>query len=145
MSLQARLQNELTAARKARDGAATLVLGTTLSEVKNRAIELRRDLADDDVIEVVRRAIKRRRESIPLFERAERAELVKKEADEVTLLERYLPTQAGTDDIRVAVRAAIAAGANNVGAVMGQVMPLFKGTAEGGVINSIVREELAGK
>ena len=144
-TLQSRLHSELTAARKAQDKAATLLLGTTLSEVKNREIELKRDLTDDDVIEVIRRGIKKRRESIEMYEKGGRTELADKERAEVTMLEKYLPAQAGADEIRAAVRAAIAAGANNVGAVMGKVMPQFKGKAEGGVINTIVREELAGK
>jgi uncharacterized protein len=144
-ALQSRLQVELTAARKAQDKAATLLLGTTLSEVKNREIELRRELTDDDVIEVIRRAIKKRRESVEMYEKGGRAELAAKEAAEAKMLERYLPAQASTDDIRAAVKAAIAGGANNVGAVMGKVMPQFKGKAEGSVINAIAREELAGK
>ena len=61
------------------------------------------------------------------------------------MLERYLPAQVSPDEIRTAVRAAIAAGANNLGAVMGRVVPQFKGRAEGSVINAIAREELAGK
>src|SRR5437868_5735987 len=61
-ALLARLQGELTAARKSQDKAATLLLGTTIAEVRNREIELRRDLTDDDVIEVIRRGIKKRRE-----------------------------------------------------------------------------------
>ena len=144
-ALQSRLQEELNAARKAQDKPATLLLGTTLSEVKNRAIELKRDLTDADVIDVVRRGIKKRRESIEMYEKGGRAELAAKEAAEVTLLERYLPAQIGDDEIRTAVRAAIAAGANNVGTVMGKVMPQFKGRAEGSAINAIAREELAGK
>ena len=144
-ALQSRLQVELTAARKAQDKAATLLLGTTLSEVKNREIELKRELTDDDVIEVVRRGIKKRRESVEMYEKAGRNELAAKESAEVKMLERYLPAQASTDDIRAAVKAAIAAGANNVGAVMGKVMPQFKGKAEGSTINAIAREELAGK
>jgi len=143
-ALQSRLQGELTAARKAQDKAATLLLGSTLSEVKNRAIELKRDLTDDDVVEVVRRGIKKRRESIELYDKAGRAELAASERAEVALLEKYLPAQVNPDEIRAAVRAAIAAGANNVGAVMGKVMPQFKGKAEGGTINAIVREELGG-
>ena len=143
-ALQSRLQGELTAARKAQDKAATLLLGSTLSEVKNRAIELKRDLTDDDVVEVVRRGIKKRRESIELYDKAGRAELAASERAEVALLEQYLPAQVNPDEIRAAVRAAIAAGANNVGAVMGKVMPQFKGKAEGGTINAIVREELGG-
>jgi uncharacterized protein YqeY len=144
-ALQARLQSELTAARKAQDKAATLLLGTTLSEVKNRSIELKRDLTDDDVIDVIRRAIKKRREAVEMYEKAGRQELADKERFEVGLLERYLPAQANTDDIRAAIRAAVAAGANNVGAVMAKVMPQFKGKAEGSTINAIAREELAGK
>ena len=145
-ALQSRLQGELTAARKAQDKAATLLLGTTLSEVKNRAIELKRDdLTDDDVIDVIRRGIKKRRESIEMYDKGGRPELAEKERAEVTMLERYLPAQAGADEIRAAVKAAIAGGAANVGAVMGKVMPQFKGKADGNAINSIVREELAGK
>lgn len=143
-ALQSRLQGEMTAARKAQDKAATLLLGSTLSEVKNRSIELKRDLIDDDVVDVIRRGIKRRRESIDLYDKAGRAELAETERAEVALLEKYLPAQVNPEDIRSAVRAAIAGGANNVGAVMGEVMPQFKGKAEGGTINAIVREELGG-
>jgi uncharacterized protein len=143
--LQTRLQDEMNSARKAQDKAATLLLGTTLSEIKNRAIELRRDVTDEDVIEVIRRGIKKRRESIEMYEKGARQDLADKERHEVTLLERYLPAQANPDDIRAAVRAAIVGGAANVGAVMGKVMPQFKGKADGNVINAIVREELAGK
>jgi uncharacterized protein YqeY len=144
-ALQAQLQQELTAARKAQNKPATLLLGTTLSEVKNREIELKRDLNDDDVIEVVRKGIKKRREAIEMFEKGGRQEMAEKERAEVGMLERYLPPQVSTDEIRSAVKAAIAAGAANVGAVMGKVMPQFKGRAEGSAINAIAREELGGK
>lgn len=144
-TLQSRLLSELTAARKNQDKPATLLLGSTLSEVKNRSIELKRDLTDDDVIEVIRRGIKKRRESIDLYEKGGRAELAQAERAEVALLEKYLPAQVDPEELRAAVRAAIAAGANNVGAVMGKVMPQFKGRAEGGTINAIAREELGAK
>ena len=144
-ALQARLQQELTAARKGQDKAATLLLGTTLSEVKNREIELKRDLTDDDVMDVIRRGIKKRREAIEMFEKGGRKEMAEKERAEVTMLERYLPAQVSPDEVRAAVKAAIAAGANNLGAVMGKVMPQFKGRAEGSAINAIAREELGGK
>lgn len=144
-AFETRLQSELIAARKAQDKPATLLLSTTLSEVRNRAIELKRDLTDEDVLEVIRRGIKKRRESIEMYEKAARPELVDKEKAEVALLERYLPAQMSDDEIRAVVRAAIAGGAGNVGAVMGRVMPQLKGKADGSAINAIVREELAGK
>jgi uncharacterized protein len=142
-SLLARLQADLTAARKSQDAPRTLVLGSVLADLKNREIELRRDLTDEDVIDVVRRGIKRRRESIEAYNKAKRDDLAQKEAGEVRALEGYLPANVSDDEIRTAVRAAGAAGALNIGAVMGKVMPQFKGRAEGGTISAIAREELA--
>lgn len=142
-TLLARLQTDLNTARKSQDAARTLVLGTVLSDAKNRGIELRRDLTDEDVVEVLRKGIKRRRESFDAYTQAKRDDLAAKEAGEVRALEEYLPAQAGDDEIRAAVRAAVAGGAANIGAVMGKVMPQFKGRAEGGTISTIAREELA--
>ena len=138
-----RLHGDLTAARKAQDKTLTLVLGTTIAEARNREIELRRDLSDDDVVDVVRKAIKRRREAVEMYDKAGRTDLADKERAEGTMLERYLPAQVDDAELRAAVRAAIAGGAANIGAVMGKVMPQFKGRAEGGTINAIAREELA--
>jgi uncharacterized protein len=140
--LLARLQGDLNASRKAQDKAATLLLGTVLSEVKNRRIELRRDPADAEVVDVVRKAIKKRRESIEMYDKAGRADLAEKERSEAQALEKYLPPAVSEDEIRAAIRAAIAGGAGNIGAVMGKVLPQFKGRAEGGTINAIAREEL---
>lgn len=144
-SLLDRVQSELNAARKAQDKPLLLLLGTILSDIKNREIELKRAVTDEDAIEVVRRGIKRRRESIEMYTKGGRPELAEKESAEVTMLERYLPAQVDPEELRTAVRAAIAAGAANVGAVMGKVMPAFKGRAEGGQISAIAREELAAR
>ena len=144
-ALLAQLQTDLTTARKAQDKPRTLLLGTILADIKNRKIELRREPTDDDVVEVLRKGIKRRRESIEAYDKGGRADLSDKERAEVTALEQYLPAQVGNEEIRAAVRAAIEAGAANIGAVMGKVMPQFKGRAEGGTINAIAREELAGR
>ena len=142
-TLLARLQNDLNASRKAQDKPRTLLLGTLVSDVKNRRIELQRDPTDEDVVEVLRRGIKRRRESVEMYDKGGRLDLAERERHEVGMLEGYLPAQASADQIRAAVRAAIGAGAANIGAVMGKVVPQFKGTAEGGTINAIVREELS--
>ena len=141
--LIARLQTDLNAARKAQDKPATLLLSTVLADVKNRRIELRVDLTDDDVREVLRKGIKRRRESIELYEKGARPDLAAREREEVARLEQYLPANVTDDELRGAVRAAIAGGASNLGAVMGRVLPQFKGRADGAAINAIAREELA--
>ena len=141
--LLARLQGDLNSARKSQDKAGTLLLSTVLSEVKNKKIELRREPADADVIDVLRKAIKRRRESVEMYTKGARKDLADKEMAEATALEKYLPAQVSDDELRNAVRAAIAGGATQIGAVMGKVLPQFKGRAEGGTINAIAREELS--
>ena len=141
--LLARLQGDLNSARKSQDKAGTLLLSTVLSEVKNRKIELRREPADADVIDVLRKSIKRRRESVEMYTKGARKDLADKEMSEAAALEKYLPAQVSDDELRAAVRAAIAGGATQIGAVMGKVIPQFKGRAEGGTINAIAREELS--
>ncbi len=136
------LRAAMNAARRAQDKDRTLVLGTILSNLKNREIEARRPLADDDVIEVLRKGIKTRRESVEQYTSANRPELAQIERAQIQVLEEFLPPAVDPAEIRTAVRAAIAAGAKDLGKVMGQVLPAFKGRADGKVINQIVREEL---
>jgi hypothetical protein len=142
-ALAERLQTDLNASRKGGDKPRTLLLGTIIADVRNREIELRRDLTDDDVIDVIRRGIKKRRESIEMYEKGNRADLADKERVEAETLGAYLPAAVSDDELRAAVRAAIAGGATNIGAVMGRVMPQFKGRAEGGTISAIAKEELS--
>jgi uncharacterized protein YqeY len=142
-SLLARLQGDQAAARREQQKDRVMLLGMIVSEVRNREIELRRGATDDDVIDVIRKGIKKRRESVELYAKAGRTDLQDKEQQEVTLLEVYLPAQVDPAEVRAAVQQAIAAGAANVGAVMARVMPAFKGRVDGGVINSVAREELA--
>lgn len=143
--LLARLQQDMNGARKAQDKARTLLLGTILSDIKNRKIELRRDPTDEEVLDVVRKGIKRRRESVEMYASAQREDLAEKERAEIALLEGYQPPQVSDDEVRAAVRAAVDGGAANLGAVMGIVLPRFKGRAEGSTISAIAREELARK
>jgi uncharacterized protein YqeY len=142
MTLLARLQADQVLARKAQEKDRVMLYGMVISELKNREIELKRDATDDDTVDVIRKAIKKRRESVDLYRKAGRDDLADKEQGEVNALETYLPAQVDPEAIRAAVKAAIAGGAANVGAVMGRVMPEFKGRADGNTINAIVREEL---
>lgn len=140
--LAGRLQDELNASRKAQDKPRTLLLGTIVADVKNRRIELRRELTDDEVVDVVRKGIKRRRESVEVYAGAGREELAATEREQIAILETFLPPAVPDDELRAAVRAAIDGGATTIGAVMGRVLPQFKGRTEGSVINAIAREEL---
>ena len=143
-SLTERLRAAMNEARKLRDQPRTLLLSTILSDVGNREIELKHPATDEEAVEVLRRGVKRRHEAAEAYEKGARADLEAKERAEIKMLEEFLPAAVPPDEIRAAVREVIAAGATDVGKVMGQVMPRFKGRADGKVINQIVREELAG-
>jgi uncharacterized protein YqeY len=137
------MQAALTAARKAQDKDRTRVLGTVLSSLRNREIELRQELTDADAVDVLRKQIKLRRDAVEQFEKAGRAELAAADARQIRVIEEFLPPEVDPEEIRGAVRAAMADGATDIGKVMGRIMPAFKGRADGKVINQIVREELA--
>lgn len=141
-SLGEALRAAMNAARKAQDRDRTLVLGTILANLKNREIELRRPITDEDVVDVLRKGIKTRRESLEQYTAAKRPDLAGTEQSQIKVLEEFLPPEIDPEEIRGAVRAAIAGGAKDMGKVMGQIMPRFKGRADGKVINQIVREEL---
>jgi len=143
-SLADRLRAAMNEARKQRDQARTLLLSTILSDIKNREIELNHTPTDDETAEVLRRGVKRRRESVEAYEKAGRTELADREKAEIKALEEFLPASVAPEEIRAAVREAIAGGATDMGKVMGAVMPRFKGRADGKLVNQIVREELAG-
>jgi len=141
-SLTATLRSALNTARKAQDKERILVLGTILANLKNREIELRRPASDDEVVDVLRKGIKIRREAVEQYTAAHRPDLAGMESSQIKVLEEFLPPAADPEEIRAAVRQAIAGGAKDVGKVMAQVMPQYKGKADGKLINQIVREEL---
>jgi uncharacterized protein YqeY len=143
-SLPERLRTAMNEARKRRDQARTLLLSTILSDIQNREIELKHPATDDEAAEVLRRGVKRRKESVEAYEKGQREDLAARERAEVKMLEEYLPAAASESDIRAAVREAIAGGAKDMGPLMAKVMPQFKGRADGKLVNQIVREELAG-
>lgn len=132
----------MNAARKAQDKDRTLVLGTILANLRNREIDLRRPASDDEVVDVLRKGIKLRREAIEQYRAGGRQDLADSEQAQIKVLEEFLPPEVDPAEIRAAVREAIGAGAKDLGKVMSQVLPRYKGRADGKLINQIAREEL---
>jgi len=141
-NLASTLRTALNAARKAQDKERTLVLGTIIANLKNREIELRRPATDDEVVDVLRKGIKIRREAVEQYTAAARQDLAQVEAAQIKVLEEFLPPTVDPAEIRAAVKTAIAGGAKDIGKVMSQVLPKYKGRADGKMINQIAREEL---
>ncbi|HEY6107266.1 MAG TPA: GatB/YqeY domain-containing protein, partial [Gemmatimonadales bacterium] len=109
-SLGERLAAALNEARKARDQARTLLLSTILADLKNREFELRHPLTDEEAVEVVRRGVKRRHEAAEQYAAGGRPDRAAVELAEVKALEAFLPALAPPEEIRAAVREAIAGG-----------------------------------
>ena len=145
-NLKEQLQSDLLNAMRARDETRKSSLRMLTAAIKNAEIEARAPLADADVLSVIQKQVKQRRESIIEFEKGGRQDLVDKERAEMTILETYLPPQAGREQIEAAARRIIAeTGASSVRDI-GKVMPLlvkeFAGTADGRTINDVVRSLL---
>lgn len=140
--LKSRIRTDLNTARKERDKLRTMVYTTFLSEIRNREIELGKEVSDEDVQSLLTTAIKRRREAADQMRAGGRSELAEKEEREAGILQEYLPPRLEEDRVREMVRQAIDGGANDLGSVMKQVMPLVRGQFDGKDLNRIVREEL---
>ncbi len=141
--LRTQLQDALNQARKGREKLRVSVLSTTLSDLRNREIELGREASEEDVRGVLVRARKQRREAAEQMAAAHRPELAAKEEEEAAILEEFLPAPLGEDEVRARVREAMAEGVTEMGPLMGRLMPLIRGRFDGKEANRIVREELA--
>ncbi len=139
-NLKDRLREGLNAARRQRDRDRTRLLSTVLADIRNKEIDVRHELDDDEVIEVLSRCVKQRNEAAEQM--ASRPERAEKERAEAEILKEYMPAQLEEEEIRELIARAIEAGADNIGAVMGSVVPLTKGRAEGREVNRIARKEL---
>ena len=144
--LRDRISDEMRAAMKAREQTRVSTLRMLMAAMKNTQVEKGHELSDDEVLEVVAREAKRRRESMEAFEKAGRSELVEKEGAELAVLEAYLPEQLGEDELGALVDEAIAeTGASSpkeMGAVMKVVMGKVKGRADGAAVSAMVRARL---
>lgn len=141
-SLKDTLRSELNAARRARDKVRTLVLSTTLADVRNAEIETGGTLDDDGVRMVLAKGIKQRQDAAAQMEEAGRAELAARERGQVEVLRGFMPSELAADEVREMVRELISGGAGHIGAVMAGLMPRIRGRFDGKAASAIVREEL---
>ena len=145
-----RLQEELKQSMLAREELKTSVLRMLLSAINYYEIQkggAGYQASDEDVLAVMQKEAKQRRDSIEQFKNAGRQELVDKETKELEILQKYLPQQMGEDEIREIVKQTIAqtgaATIADMGKLMGALMPKTKGKADGGLVSKIVKEELS--
>jgi uncharacterized protein YqeY len=150
MALADQLQRDLTSAMKARDAETVATLRMVVAAIKNARVAAggSGEVDDAEVVELIGREAKKRREAEEAFRAAGRAELADREAGELRILRRYLPEALGDDELRAIVDQAVAdtgaTGPGDLGRVMSAVMPRVKGRADGRAVNAMVRECLGG-
>jgi uncharacterized protein YqeY len=146
MSLQQRLDGDLKAAMKSSDSLKTSVLRMVKAAIKNKQVEKREDLSEEEIISVLSTLTKQRRESIDLFSKGGREDLAEKERQELAVLQLYLPGQLSPEDldriIMEAINESSAEGLKDIGKVMRLIMPRVQGAADGKVVNQRVKELL---
>ena len=147
MSLETQMEQDLIAAMKARDGVRLSTLRLLKAALRNAAIEQRQEhLADADVLPILSRQIKQRREAIAAYRQGRRDDLAAKEEAELAILTRYEPPQLGDQELHTLIEAAIvgtaATGPADVGKVMKQVMAQTQGRADGKRVSQLVAERL---
>jgi hypothetical protein len=148
MTLSERLEAAMRDAMRARDEMRTQTLRMAMAAAHNQRIAKRRDLTDDEVVEVLTRQVKQRRESISMYRDAGRDDRAAAEEAEATILGEFLPQQLSEPEVEEMARAAIAdTGATapgDLGRVMGALSPRTKGRADGKLVSDVVRRLLAG-
>ncbi len=147
MSLREKIPQNLKDALRNKSTLELSVLRMLQSSIKNKEIEKqKKELTDEEVIDVVAGEIKKRKEAAAEFEKVNRKEAADGEKAEIEILMKYMPAQMGEDEIRAEVKKAVtdsgALGLKDLGKVMKIIIPAVKGKADGTVVNRIVREEL---
>ncbi len=147
MTLQERIAAAMRDAMRARDARRTTTLRMAMAAAHNREIELRRPLTDSDVLDVITRQLKQRRESIEMYRSGGREQQAADEEAEAVILAEFLPEQLPADELEQMVHAAIAeTGAtapSQMGQVMGRLAPRVKGKADNRQVSDLVRRLLA--
>lgn len=147
MLLKERLMEDMKDAMKKGEQIKLSAIRMVRAGIKNKEIELIRELKDEDVIDVIKTAIKQRKDSFAQFLSGKRMDLAEREKKEIEILSVYLPEQMGEEDIRKRVREVIletgASTSRDMGRVMKLIMPELKGRADGQLINKVVQEMLS--
>jgi uncharacterized protein YqeY len=147
MELEDKIVQDMKEALKSGDKIALETLRLLRSEMKNASIAKGKDLDDTEIISVLTKAAKKRKESVEMYRKGGREDLAKKEEQELAIISSYMPEKMSPGELESLVDQVIAqAGADSMrdmGKVMGMIMPRVKGRAEGGDIQALVKQKLS--
>ncbi|MEN8166653.1 MAG: GatB/YqeY domain-containing protein [Pseudomonadota bacterium] len=146
--LKQRIQDDVKAAMKAKDKSRLATLRLITAAIKQREVDERIELDDSQVLAILDKMIKQRRDSITQYEQAGRAELAAQELSEITVIQDYLPAGLSDEEILAMIDEVISAtgasGMQDMGKVMGQLKPRMQGRADLGQVSGLVKQKLSG-
>ncbi len=146
--LKSRIQDEMKAAMKSGDKRRLGAIRLVLAAVKQREVDERIELDDSQVLAVLDKMVKQRKDSIAQYESAGRDELAEQEAFEIAVLKAFMPEALGSEEVAEIVREAIAstgaASIRDMGKVMGLLKPRLQGRADMGQVSAMVKQRLSG-
>ena len=133
-------------AMKSKDSLKLGTIRSVIAAVKNQEIDLRKDLDEEDVLTIVSREVKKRKEAASLYKKGRRPEIEDKEIQEMKILQTYLPEQVSEEDLRQRIQQVIeetgAEGMKDFGKIMKTLVPEFKGKADNALIKELTSEFL---
>ena len=146
MSLNQQLFDDMKKAMRAKDKIRLNTLRMLRARIKNREIETGGELSEDDILQLLSKAEKMRKEAIVLYRQGDRENLAAREEAELAVIRSYLPEHLSEDELRALVGKAVsgigAEGMRDMGKVMGILMPEVRGRADGQIVNRLVKENL---
>ena len=146
MTLKDKLLSDMKEALKSKDSLRLNTIRSVVAAIKNQEIDLRKELQEDEVLSLVTREVKKRKEAFVLFEQGGRMDLVEKEKQEYAILQTYLPEQVSEEDLRKRIQEVIAEtgaeGMKDFGKIMKTLGPEFKGKADNRLIKDLAGEYL---
>ncbi|MCG7906914.1 MAG: GatB/YqeY domain-containing protein [Candidatus Thiodiazotropha taylori] len=146
--LKQRIQDDVKTAMKAKDKARLGTLRLITAAIKQREVDERAELDDSQVLAILDKMIKQRRDSVEQYESAGRQELADQEKSEIAIIEEYLPAGLSDEEVAGMIESAIqevgAAGMQDMGKVMGKLKPQMQGRADMGKVSGLVKQKLAG-
>ncbi|MBT7195850.1 MAG: GatB/YqeY domain-containing protein [Nitrospina sp.] len=146
MTLKEKLLSDMKGAQRSKDSLRLNTIRSVISSIKNQEIDLRKELQDEDVLPLITREVKKRKEAATLFEQGGRMDLMEKEKQEHAILQTYLPEQISEEDLRKRIQEVIAEteaeGMKDFGKIMKVLVPEFKGKADNGLIKDLAGEYL---
>ena len=146
MTLKEKLLSDLKEAQRSKDSLRLNTIRSVISAIKNQEIDLHKELQDEEVLPLITREVKKRKEAASLFEQGGRLDLMEKEKQEHAILQTYLPEQISEEDLRKRIQEVIteteAQGMKDFGKIMKVLVPEFKGKADNGLIKDLAGEYL---